>query len=107
MKGKEGEVAKRVTAFGKTFTLYYGYYTESDRQKGSEGLLPIYPDFKKLAVYTDEGYPFVTQMQDGCSHLTAKGEDGDCFSCRYYIQGEDLIGACTHPKNRGAGEKKN
>ena len=65
--------------------------------------MPIYPDFRELQECTNEGFPFVTQMQDGCPHLSPIGEDGDCFSCRYYIQGEDLIGACIHPENRKRG----
>ena len=97
---KEGDKAKTVKAFGRCFTLYYGYYTESDKSRGSEGLMPIYPDFRISPEYTKEGLPFVTQMQDACPHLSPIGKDGDCFSCRYYKQGEDLIGVCTHPAHK-------
>ncbi|MBP3437020.1 MAG: hypothetical protein J6K61_03820 [Clostridia bacterium] len=100
MEKKEGEVAKKITAFGKTFILYYGYYSESEKRKGTVGLLPIYPDFLNQPTYTDEGFPFVTQMQDGCKYLLPLSADGDCFSCRHYRQGEDLIGICACEKNR-------
>ena len=100
MKKREGDVAKRITAFGKAFILYYGYYSENDREKGIEGLLPIYPDFLKAPVYTEEGFPFVTQMQDACEHLLPLSEDGDCFSCRHYRQGDDLLGICTCVQNK-------
>ena len=100
MKIEEGDEAKRITAFGKTFTLYYGYYAESDRSKGKEGLMPIYPDFRELRECTNEGFPFVTQMQAVCARYTGRQEDGFCADCLYYRDGEDLIGICLCEERR-------
>ena len=64
------------------------------------------PDLEETPVYTAAGHLCVGAVQDACSH----GENAasprepcmDCGSCRHYwveLAG-DLIGVCTHPKNR-------
>lgn len=101
---KEGDLYKVVTTFGKTFELRYGYYDECDRNNPLvEGPVPIYPDFTKKPVFTDEGTPFVTMMQDSCKSY--KGElkrttDTTCAECIYFKQGEEWFGICTCPKNK-------
>ena len=101
---REGDLYKRVTAFGHTFELRYGYYEESDRRWGEPDVL--YPDFLKTPVHTDEGEPFVTIVQDACLHFrgkTCRAEDSTCAECQYMKRSEDWFGLCTCPKNkRGA-----
>ena len=71
---REGELYKVVTVFGKTFELWYGYYEDYERENPTVEPMPIYPNFRKEPLYTDEGEPFVTMMQDACPYY--KGEKG-------------------------------
>ena len=94
---EEGELYKVVTTFGKTFELRYGYYEECDRQSPLCDPVVIYPDFTKEPVYTDEGTPFVTMMQDACKSYkgdTKRTPDTTCDECKYFQCGEDWIGIC-------------
>lgn len=97
---KEGELYKAVTLFGKTFLLYYGYYEEFERYSRYNEPMPIYPDFIKQPVYTDDGTPFATDIQDICSHYEGEKEEDSCAACRYFRRMEDLFGICTCPQNR-------
>ncbi|MBQ7406700.1 MAG: hypothetical protein IJW11_02935 [Clostridia bacterium] len=100
---EEGELYKVVTTFGKTFELRYGYYQECDRQSPLCDPVVIYPDFVKDPVYTDEGMPFVTMMQDACKSYrgdTKRTPDTTCAECKYFRRGEDWIGICTCLKNK-------
>ena len=100
---KDGDLYKRVTVFGRTFELRYGYYVEYERSSGEP--IPIYPDFTLTPEYTKNGYPFVTQMQALCPHGKSKFSDGCCVDCKYYHHGDDLIGICTCEKNRLSGRR--
>lgn len=101
---KEGDLYKVVNTYGRTFELKYGYYEECDRHSPLvRSPVPIYPDFTKEPVYTDDGTPFVTMMQDVCPYY--KGEkkrtpDSTCDECKYFKHGEDWFGICTCPKNK-------
>lgn len=96
---KEGDLYKRMTVFGKSFELRYGYYEEFERQYNEP--MPIYPDFLQAPLYTDDGFPFVTQMQDACIHYIGKEErDQDCAGCVHYLHGEEFLGVCSCPQNR-------
>lgn len=102
---KEGDLYKAVTTFGKTFELRYGYYEERDRLNPLCEPMLIYPDFIKERVYTDEGMPFVTMMQDTCKSY--KGEarrtpDSTCAECKYFCRGEEWFGICTCSANQRA-----
>lgn len=104
---KEGELYKTVTTFGRTFELRYGYYEECDRQNPLCQPIPIYPDFRREPLYTAEGSPFVTVMQDVCEHVrghTSVTADSTCDECAYFKQGEEWFGICTHPKNKRSNE---
>ena len=97
---KEGDLYKVVNTYGRTFELRYGYYGECDRKYDPD---VIYPDFIKEPVYTDDGTPFVTMVQDACSCF--KGEkkrtaDSTCDECKYFKHGDDWFGICTCPKNK-------
>ena len=63
----------------------------------------IYPDFRAAPVYTEEGEPFVTLMQDACDHFKGKGrrtDDTTCAECAYCKRGEEWFGVCGCPKSR-------
>lgn len=100
---KEGDLYKIVTIFGKTFKLRYGYYDELDRQSTLCDPIVIYPDFVENPLYTDQGEPFITKMQDVCKYYKSqvkKTLDSTCADCKYYGLGEDWIGICTCSKNK-------
>ncbi|MBQ9783885.1 MAG: hypothetical protein IJW29_00085 [Clostridia bacterium] len=98
---KEGDLYRRVTLYGQTFELYYGYYEEFER--GHSEPIPIYPDFLAHPLYTTEGYPFATQMQDMCEKGAFRErslQDACCGNCAYFRAGEDLFGICTCKTNQ-------
>ena len=100
---QEGDLYKIVNIHGRTFKLYYGYYEDCDRENPAVDPMPIYPDFLKEPQYTDEGFSFVTKMQDACRHYKGKaGKFNDCAECQYYMHGDELLGICTCPKNKKA-----
>lgn len=96
-KIRDGDLYRVVELFGQRFELHYGYYEEYERHSGEP--VPIYPDFKKSPVYSEDGHPFVTQMQELCAHGESKFTDGCCVDCKHYSHGDDLIGICTNEKN--------
>jgi hypothetical protein len=99
-KIREGDLYKIVTVCGKTFELYYGYYDEIEKEGKYTEPIPIYPDFIKEPLYTADGYPFVTEMQDSCDcFLGKKGEDS-CLVCRHFEKGDELIGICKCEKKK-------
>ena len=96
---KEGELYKTLTAFGKSFDIRYGYYEEFERE--STDPIPLYPDFQTTPHYTDEGHPFVTQMQDMCEHGQKRSHklyDECCGNCIHFEQGDEMIGRCANNK---------
>lgn len=92
---KEGDLYKTLTVCGKTFHLYYGYYDEIERSSPYSELIPIYPNFLKTPQYTEDGRPFVTQMQDACGHYDGYRDGEECYACRHFRSGEELIGVCV------------
>ncbi|MBQ9761354.1 MAG: hypothetical protein IJW16_08415 [Clostridia bacterium] len=97
---KEGMLYKNITLHGKTFEIRYGYYEEYERESAFGEPLPIYPDFLKDPVYTDEGHPFVTQMQELCQFGISRYSDGCCADCAHYVHGDEMIGTCRCEENR-------
>lgn len=95
---KEGTTYKIVCSHGRVFDIRYGYYEEYERARGEP--VPIYPDFKEKPEYTDEGYSFVTAMQDICPRFDGEDESLGCFGCKHYAAGDDLIGICKCQENR-------
>ncbi len=97
---REGDLYRTVTTFGKTFELRYGYYDDIDRS-GEPDIL--YPDFTAAPVYTKEGEPFVTMMQDACAHFKGKvrlTNDTTCSECAYCKRGEEWFAICLCSQNR-------
>ena len=100
---KEGDLYKVITAYGKTFELRYGYYEDGDRLSLLCEPVVIYPDFLKEPVYTDDGAPFVTMVQDVCKNYkgeTKRTPNTTCADCKYFQRGEDWFGICTCPRNK-------
>ena len=98
---REGDLYKVVVLHGHSFPLYYGYYEEFERENTSVEPMPIYPDFLKKPKYTQDGYPFVTKMQDACTHYKGiSNEFSECAECEYYLHGDELLGICTCPENK-------
>lgn len=96
---REGDLYKVIELHGKSFEIRYGYYEDIDRQYEP---YEIYPDFKKQPVYTEDGSPFVTLMQESCKYYKNVGNDSDhdCSSCVYMERGDELIAVCRCPYNR-------
>lgn len=97
---KEGDLYKEVTVGGKTFRLLYGYYEDYERESRFNDPIPIYPDFIKNPLFTDEGIPFVTAMQDICLHYEGKQECDSCADCIHFQKGEELFGLCGCFENK-------
>ena len=97
---KEGDLYKVIHIFGHSFELRYGYYSDTERHGRYSEAVHIYPDFRTVPLYTQDGYPFVTQMQDICRHYDGKENCDDCYSCRHYCHGDDLLGICICRENR-------
>ena len=94
---REGDLYKTVTTFGRTFEVRYGFYTEQDRLNPLCEPALIYPDFLKAPLFTDDGAPFVTMMQDACDKYRGsakKTPDTTCADCRYFERGEEWFGVC-------------
>lgn len=102
---RDGDVYKIINIYGRTFEIRYGYYEEYERELGEP--IPIYPNFKENPVYTADGKLFVTQMQEICGYGSSKFKEGFCADCKYFKQGEDLIGVCQNPKNYKVKQIKN
>ena len=98
----EGTLYKRLILHGQVFELRYGYYEDRDRNNPTLDPMPIYPDFLKHPQFTQEGFAFVTKMQDACPHY--RGEAflcKECAECAFFQPGEDLIGICVCEENKG------
>ncbi|MBE6547597.1 MAG: hypothetical protein E7667_01785 [Ruminococcaceae bacterium] len=96
---REGDLFKVIELHGARFEIKYGYYDDIERQHEP---MEIYPDFIKSPVYTNDGFPFVTLMQDACqSYKTIDNNlDRDCSSCIYMERGDELIAVCRCQKNK-------
>lgn len=95
----EGDEYKTIIEGGKTFVIRYGYYEDRERLDPTIDPMPIYPDFTKDPVYTDQGEPFVTMMQDACEYYRhASGSEHDCSTCRHFRRVEDMLGVCECAK---------
>lgn len=97
---KEGDLYRRVTVFGRSFDLYYGYYEDYERESAYSEPIPIYPDFTKNPVYTDSGQPIVTEMQPSCLHYDGSPTEAICFRCRHFQGSEELFGLCRCPRRQ-------
>lgn len=104
---KENDVYKVIEIHGKRFEIRYGYYEDIDREYEP---VPIYPDFIKEPIYSDDGAPFAVAWQDVCEHYKAKREertvDDTCSDCIHYEKCEELLGICTCSARRSNPQDK-
>ncbi len=91
---KEGDIYKNVTLYGQTFRLFYGYYEDFERSADGNEPMPIYPDFIQNPLFTAEGFPFATAMQDICEHYDGKKKGDSCMECKHFEPSEELFGIC-------------
>lgn len=106
MARAEGDLHKIIHVEGVSFPLHYGYYDECDRNNPLVDPMPIYPDFLENPQYTPQGFPFVTKMQDACSHYLGEANGcEECAECAWYRHGQELLGICCCPDNRRAGQE--
>lgn len=97
---KEGDAYAVVNVFGRSFELRYGYYDDRDRSGPPD---VIYPDFIKAPIYTDEGEPIVTMMQDACPYYKGdkrRSDDTTCGECQLFYRGAEWFGLCRAEKNK-------
>lgn len=94
---KEGSLYKLIDLYGTKFEIKYGYYEDKDRHSKYSEPIPIFPDFIKKPIYSKNGQPFVTHMQDKCIHYIGDKDNDSCYKCKHFIKGIDLIGLCSCP----------
>lgn len=100
-KKSEGDIYKTITVSDRSFVIRYGFYSDTERLYGEP--IPILPDFEANPLYDQNGRPYVTRIQDSCTHYkTGDGRAGDswCADCIYYCGGRDEIGLCLCEQNK-------
>ena len=97
---KEGSTYKLFSVEGHTFDIKYGYYEDYERDSMFGELVPIYPDLAADPVYTEDGRPLVTKMQELCPRGNSLYMDGCCADCSHFSDREDLIGVCMCDDNK-------
>ncbi len=98
---REGDVFDILCVGGHQFTIRYGYYEEAER--GVTDPIPIYPCFVENPMYTEDGHPLVTRIQDACEHYHTSeenGGDGWCSDCIHCHSTHEEIGICRCPYRR-------
>lgn len=98
---KEGDIYKVVKVDEYTFELRFGYYEDFERAFGEP--VVVYPDLTKRRLYTKDGYPIVTAIQEVCSYYEVpehKARDECCSDCIHYSHTDDEIGICKSKQSR-------
>ena len=98
---KEGDLYKIIVLDGHTIELRYGYYADFERQSGEPVI--IYPDLIKNPLYTNDGKPLVTAVQDTCEYYTGpkySQKEFCCSDCTHYDSTNLEIGMCQHHSKR-------
>lgn len=99
---KDGTLYKSVKIEGARFDIYYGFYNESEKERGYSPT-PIYPDFSGRPQYAKNGQPFATAYQEVCNYYQPIKKDIDfvgCGNCKLYERREELIGLCQCREQR-------
>ena len=97
-KIRDGDLYTRMNIDGREIEIRYGYY--ADYERGRQEPIPIYPDFTEEPMYTKDGYPLATAMQDVCDRFEGGDPDMGCFSCKYFLPREDFLGVCTNDERK-------
>lgn len=98
---REGELYRNVSVGGHLLELYYGYYEDGDRANSDPVVL--YPDFFERPLFTGDGHPLVSAVQQPCEHYRppAEGRPEECCSdCSYYPDSRAEIAVCQCPAMR-------
>ena len=95
---RDGDLYEILEVYGHRFEIRYGYYEEYERERFEP--IPIYPLFRKNPLYTSDGYPLATQMQEPCEEYNPKNADIDnerCADCiHFYNEDKNIIGICSN-----------
>ncbi len=101
MSPQEGQLYKVLQVAGQSFSIYYGYYSDTERECWDP--VPVFPDFLKTPCATCDGRPFVTAVQEICSYFEENerpyGEEW-CRDCIHFLPGEEQIGVCQCEQNK-------
>ena len=101
---RDGDLHRIVEIDGVEFKIYYGYLSESEKDKGWKPY-PVYPDFIKEPQYTKDGKAFATAFQDPCRHYAPRGTgESWCSNCELFMKKDTYIGICQCSYNK---ERKN
>ncbi len=97
---KEGELYKIYEVGGYTFEIRYGYYEENER--GRVEPLPIFPDFRKKLVYTEDGYPLTSLIHSSCQYYKSQEArpENYCGDCIHYSVPKQEISICKCEERR-------
>lgn len=95
---QEGDLYRQVNISGRIFRIFYGYY--EDFERAWHDPMPVYLDFLRDPVYTKEGQPIVTGMQDICCSYNGSENGDSCITCDHFSPQEDLFGLCTCPQKK-------
>ena len=99
-KVKEGSLYKVIEIDNITLEIKYGYYDDADRYSKYNEPIPVYPNFKETPIYTCEGYPLVTKIQDKCDYFLGKKDVDECYGCKHFTEEDDMIGICSCIENK-------
>lgn len=90
----EGELYKTIVVAGHSFELRYGYYEEYERSVGPP--VVIFPNLIAAPIYSPDGYPLATQIQDPCRYfnLAAGRDEHWCGDCVHFVGAHPEIGEC-------------
>ncbi len=104
---KEGELYKIYEVGGYTFEIRYGYYAENER--GRVEALPIFPDFRKEPVYTEDGYSLASLIHSACQYYKSDKAKPEyhCGDCIYYSEPKQEIAICKCQKLRKKANDEN
>ena len=91
----EGQLYKVIHVDEHRFELRYGYNEEFEREHCHP--VVVFPDLEKNPLYTQDGYPVVTAVQEPCLHYTVpehQKPEGWCADCVYYPGLHQEVGIC-------------
>ncbi len=104
----EGQLYKVIHIDEHRFELRYGYNEEFERESGQPVVL--FPDLGNNPVYTQDGYPVVSAVQDPCRYYTVPEKhmpEQWCADCVYYPGIHQEVGICRCEMRRKNQAKNN
>lgn len=92
----EGELYKVIHIDGHLFELRYGYHADFEREHCHPVVL--FPDLVSTPVFTRDGRPIVTAIQEPCRYYTVpEGQPPEqwCADCIYFPGVHQEMGICS------------